>query len=158
MSVHLSPQGQVKEKEELPEKSVMFSDHLPNTNSGNYGHRLNSDPGQTMQGLEHKFFSDGRRRKLPRDLICYWPTLLTYFIDLLVFVSGISYLGQRGSDWHFIRQIREFLKHQISDDFHSNLILKSLIYYVPLSDNLTHYVTKFDILDLFINYFTLLSL
>lgn len=65
--------GQVKEKEELPEKSVMFSDdpNIPNTNSGNYGSRLGTQPAKQMQSLEHKFFSEGRRRKLPSDMICY---------------------------------------------------------------------------------------
>ncbi|XP_005104074.1 uncharacterized protein C2orf50 [Aplysia californica] len=63
--------GNIKEKEELPEKSVMFSDDIPNTNSGNYGHRLDTEPAKAMQSLEFKFFSEGRRRKLPSDMICY---------------------------------------------------------------------------------------
>ncbi|GFO40406.1 hypothetical protein PoB_006691100 [Plakobranchus ocellatus] len=63
--------GNIKEKEELPEKSNMFSDSIPNTNSGNYGNRLVSDAGKTMQSLEFKFFSEGRRKKLPKEMICY---------------------------------------------------------------------------------------
>jgi len=63
--------GNVIEKEELPDKSVMFSDAIPNTNSGNYGSRLGTEPAKQMQGLEYKFFSEGRRRKLPDDMICY---------------------------------------------------------------------------------------
>ncbi|KAK3759082.1 hypothetical protein RRG08_010696 [Elysia crispata] len=65
------PKGNIKDKEELPEKSNMFSDNIPNTNSGNYGNRVSSEPGKTMQSLEFKFFSEGRRKKLPKEMICY---------------------------------------------------------------------------------------
>lgn len=63
--------GNIKEKEELPEKSNMFSDNIPNTNSGNYGNRVNTETGKTMQSLEFKFFAEGRRKKLPKEMICY---------------------------------------------------------------------------------------
>ncbi|KAK0066360.1 hypothetical protein Bpfe_004481 [Biomphalaria pfeifferi] len=63
--------GNVKEKVELPEKSNMFSDNVPNTNSGNYGSRLDKDSGKAMQSLEFKFFSESRRKKLPEEMICY---------------------------------------------------------------------------------------
>ncbi|RUS75015.1 hypothetical protein EGW08_017238 [Elysia chlorotica] len=63
--------GNTKEKEELPEKSNMFSDNIPNTNSGNYGNRVNSEAGKAMQSLEFQFFSEGRRKKLPKEMICY---------------------------------------------------------------------------------------
>ncbi|CAL1538151.1 unnamed protein product [Lymnaea stagnalis] len=49
----------------------MFSTVVPNTNSGNYGNRLSTETGQTMQSLENKFFSESRRRKLPEEMICY---------------------------------------------------------------------------------------
>nr|KAG5698585.1 hypothetical protein BaRGS_027096 [Batillaria attramentaria] len=49
--------GNPIEKEELPEKMAVFSDKVPNTNAGNYGSRLSSEPGQTMQNLEFKFYS-----------------------------------------------------------------------------------------------------
>ncbi|XP_059176813.1 uncharacterized protein C2orf50-like isoform X2 [Physella acuta] len=63
--------GNAREKEELPEKSNMFSDVIPNTNSGNYGNRLGKESGQMVQALETRFFSDSRRRKLPEEMICY---------------------------------------------------------------------------------------
>ncbi|XP_060586687.1 uncharacterized protein C2orf50-like isoform X2 [Ruditapes philippinarum] len=63
--------GNVKEPEPLPEKSTQFSDHVPNTNSGNYGNRVNTDIGTAMAKMEHQFYSDRRRRKLGGDMICY---------------------------------------------------------------------------------------
>ena len=64
-------QGNVKEPEPLPEKSTQFSDHVPNTNSGNYGNRVNTDIGTAMAKMEHQFYSDRRRKKLGSDMICY---------------------------------------------------------------------------------------
>ncbi|KAH9500394.1 hypothetical protein Btru_071724 [Bulinus truncatus] len=63
--------GNTKEKVELPEKSNMFSDAIPNTNSANYGNRLGTETGKAMQSLEFKFFSESRRKKLPEEMICY---------------------------------------------------------------------------------------
>ena len=64
-------QGERIEKPELPEKVAVFSDNVPNTNSGNYGSRLNSEPGRTMQNLEFQFYSEQRRRKLDSEMVCY---------------------------------------------------------------------------------------
>ncbi|XP_076456641.1 ciliary microtubule inner protein 5-like isoform X2 [Babylonia areolata] len=63
--------GQPIEKEELPEKMAVFSNDVPNTNAGNYGSRLSTDPGRTMQNLEFQFYSDRRRRKLDSEMVCY---------------------------------------------------------------------------------------
>ncbi|XP_021355915.1 uncharacterized protein C2orf50-like isoform X3 [Mizuhopecten yessoensis] len=63
--------GNHKEPEPLPEKMSIFSDEVPNTNSGNYGSRVNSDVGATMQQLEFKFYSGKRRKKMGNDLVCY---------------------------------------------------------------------------------------
>lgn len=63
-------QGQPKEKEETPENLTIFSDEIPNTNSGNYGNRIASDVGHAMQKMEHKFYSDNRRKR-KEELICY---------------------------------------------------------------------------------------
>ncbi|XP_046377522.1 uncharacterized protein C2orf50-like isoform X2 [Haliotis rufescens] len=62
--------GQPKEKEETPENLTIFSDEIPNTNSGNYGNRIASDVGHAMQKMEHKFYSDNRRKR-KEELICY---------------------------------------------------------------------------------------
>ena len=64
-------QGEPKEQEELPEKVNMFSENVPNTNSGNYGRQNDSDVGILMQQLEFKMYSGNRRRKMGNDLICY---------------------------------------------------------------------------------------
>ncbi|XP_070209120.1 uncharacterized protein C2orf50-like isoform X2 [Littorina saxatilis] len=63
--------GQPIEKPELPEKVNMFSEDVPNTNSGNYGSRLNTDAGRTMRNLELKFYNDRRRQKLDSEMVCY---------------------------------------------------------------------------------------
>ncbi|KAK3588594.1 hypothetical protein CHS0354_001919 [Potamilus streckersoni] len=63
--------GNKKEAEELPDQVQMFSKDVPNTNSGNYGSRQDTPLGQTMRNLEYKFYSDGRRRKMGADMICY---------------------------------------------------------------------------------------
>ncbi|XP_052762825.1 uncharacterized protein C2orf50-like isoform X2 [Mya arenaria] len=63
--------GNPKEKEPLPEKSNQFSENVPNTNSGNYGNRVNTELGASMQQMEYQFYSGGRRRKLGADMICY---------------------------------------------------------------------------------------
>lgn len=68
--VHLL-QGNQKEREALPEKSNVFSDSVPNTNSGNYGNRIDTPLGQTMAKMEYQFYSGGRRKKLGNDMICY---------------------------------------------------------------------------------------
>ncbi|BFZ11402.1 hypothetical protein BsWGS_14442 [Bradybaena similaris] len=62
--------GNVKEKEALPGRSNMFSDQVPNTDSGNYGNRLTTDLGRTMLSLEKQFFSQQRKRNLPSDMLC----------------------------------------------------------------------------------------
>ena len=64
-------QGNQMEKEPLPEKASIFSSDMPNTNSGNYGNRVNTDLGRQMQNLEYKFYAEKRRRKLGNDLVCY---------------------------------------------------------------------------------------
>ncbi|KAL4217617.1 hypothetical protein ACF0H5_022359 [Mactra antiquata] len=64
-------QGNVKEAETLPEKATVFSDHVPNTNSGNYGSRVNTEIGSAMNRMEYQFYSGGRRKKLGDDMICY---------------------------------------------------------------------------------------
>jgi len=66
-----SLQGNQKEKEPLPEKSHVFSDNVPNTNSGNYGNRITTSLGQSMAQMEYQFYSGGRRKKLGNDMICY---------------------------------------------------------------------------------------
>ncbi|KAK3088595.1 hypothetical protein FSP39_021111 [Pinctada imbricata] len=63
--------GNKKEREELPENTTVFSDTVPNTNSGNYGNRVTSEVGITMQKLENQFFGGQRKRKLGNDLVCY---------------------------------------------------------------------------------------
>ncbi|XP_025091055.1 uncharacterized protein C2orf50-like isoform X1 [Pomacea canaliculata] len=63
--------GNVVEKEELPEKISIFSENVPNTNSGNYGCRHNTEPAKMMQNMEFKFYSDRRRRKMGSDMVCY---------------------------------------------------------------------------------------
>ncbi|XP_041361584.1 uncharacterized protein C2orf50-like isoform X2 [Gigantopelta aegis] len=63
--------GEHKEKEELPDRCVMFSDNVPNTNSGNYGSRLTTEPGLSMQNLEFQFFSGHKRRKMDTGFVCY---------------------------------------------------------------------------------------
>lgn len=68
-------QGNMVEKEELPEKISIFSENVPNTNSGNYGCRHNTEPAKMMQNMEFKFYSDRRRRKMGSDMVCYWPFL-----------------------------------------------------------------------------------
>ncbi|XP_013387726.1 uncharacterized protein C2orf50-like isoform X2 [Lingula anatina] len=65
------PKGNPKEKEPLPETATRFSDNVPNTNSGNYGSRLNTDLGKRMQNLEFQFYAEGRKKKLDGDIICY---------------------------------------------------------------------------------------
>lgn len=49
----------------------MFSANVPNTNSGNYGSRLNTEMGKIMQNMEFNFNSERRKKKLGNDLICY---------------------------------------------------------------------------------------
>lgn len=63
--------GNQRPPEELPEKVDLFSGNVPCTNSGNYGARVNTDVGQTMQKLEFNFFGKQRRKKLGNDLVCY---------------------------------------------------------------------------------------
>jgi len=64
-------QGNQKEEEELPEKMSIFSEGVPNTNSGNYGSRVNTELGATIGQLEKKFYSKQRRKKMGNDLVCY---------------------------------------------------------------------------------------
>lgn len=63
--------GEAKEKEEKPDKISLFSDDVPNTNSGNYGSRNNTETGLTIQDLEHRFYAKQRRRRMDNDLLCY---------------------------------------------------------------------------------------
>lgn len=63
--------GRPKTPNEVPEHVTTYSDNVPNTNAGNYGGRLNTEVGQTMQSLEFKFNSQNRKKKLGNDLICY---------------------------------------------------------------------------------------
>ncbi|ESP03413.1 hypothetical protein LOTGIDRAFT_199259 [Lottia gigantea] len=63
--------GNLKQKEEMPEKVALYSDNVPNTNSAMYGNRINTDLGQKMQAMEFKFYAEKRRRKMGKDLICY---------------------------------------------------------------------------------------
>ncbi|XP_052097023.1 uncharacterized protein C2orf50-like isoform X1 [Mytilus californianus] len=63
--------GNQIERDPLPEKASIFSSDMPNTNSGNYGSRVNTDVGRQMQNLEYKFYAEKRRRKLGNDLVCY---------------------------------------------------------------------------------------
>ncbi|XP_069105587.1 uncharacterized protein C2orf50-like isoform X3 [Argopecten irradians] len=63
--------GNRKEPEPLPEKISIFSDDVPNTNSGNYGSKVNTEVGKTMQQLEFQFYSGKRRKKMGNDLVCY---------------------------------------------------------------------------------------
>ncbi|XP_063408135.1 uncharacterized protein C2orf50 homolog isoform X3 [Mytilus trossulus] len=63
--------GNQLEKDPLPEKASIFSSDMPNTNSGNYGSRVNTDVGRQMQNLEYKFYAEKRRRKLGKELVCY---------------------------------------------------------------------------------------
>ncbi|XP_050407665.1 uncharacterized protein C2orf50 [Patella vulgata] len=65
------PHGNLKPKEEMPDRVALYSENVPNTNSANYGNRLNTEVGQTMQAMEFKFYSERRRRKMGDDLICY---------------------------------------------------------------------------------------
>ena len=64
-------QGNPKEPEPLPEKASVFSDNIPNTNSGNYGNKVGTPLGEAMTKMEYQFYSGGRRRKLGKDMICY---------------------------------------------------------------------------------------
>ena len=72
MTFCLWNQGRPKTPEEIPENVTVFSTGtVPNTNAGNYGSRLLSDPGRQMQIMEFKFHSGNRKKKLGNDLICY---------------------------------------------------------------------------------------
>ncbi|XP_048730268.1 uncharacterized protein C2orf50-like isoform X2 [Ostrea edulis] len=63
--------GNPKPREELPENVTVFSNAVPNTNSGNYGNKVTSEIGVKMQKLEHQFFGGQRKRKLGSEMICY---------------------------------------------------------------------------------------
>ncbi|XP_022338102.1 ciliary microtubule inner protein 5-like isoform X8 [Crassostrea virginica] len=63
--------GNQKPKEELPEGVNMYSNAVPNTNSGNYGNKVKSELGVKMQKLEHQFFGGQRKRKLGSEMVCY---------------------------------------------------------------------------------------
>lgn len=65
--------GRPRSAKSIPEEVVMYSDspNIPNTNSGNYGLRLNTTIGKVMQDLEFKFNSGTRKKKLGDDLVCY---------------------------------------------------------------------------------------
>ncbi|XP_074656491.1 ciliary microtubule inner protein 5-like isoform X2 [Tubulanus polymorphus] len=65
--------GEIREKPELPsvEQTSIFSESVPNTNSANYGSRLNTEIGTKIQNLEYQFYSERRRRRLGDDMVCY---------------------------------------------------------------------------------------
>ncbi|XP_011440378.1 uncharacterized protein C2orf50-like isoform X3 [Crassostrea angulata] len=63
--------GNPKPREELPEDVNMYSNAVPNTNSGNYGNKVKSELGIKMQKLEHQFFGGQRKRKLGSEMVCY---------------------------------------------------------------------------------------
>lgn len=67
----VDPKGRAKTPVQLPDKVNMFSDDLPNTNAGEYGARLSTDTGLTMQQLEFRFHSGNRKKKMENDLVCY---------------------------------------------------------------------------------------
>ena len=68
---HFALQGNPKAPEELPDQVTMFSEGVPNTNAGNYGSRLTTPIGQTMQALEFQFNSHNRKKKMGNEMICY---------------------------------------------------------------------------------------
>lgn len=63
--------GNPKEPQKIPEKASIFSDSVPNTNSGNYGNKVGTPLGQAMTKMEYKFYSERRRRKMGSDMVCY---------------------------------------------------------------------------------------
>ncbi|KAL5014608.1 hypothetical protein ScPMuIL_008878 [Solemya velum] len=63
--------GEPKTRQELPDHVEVFSNTVPNTNSGNYGSRLATPLGQQMQKLEFQYYSEKRRRKFGSDLVSY---------------------------------------------------------------------------------------
>ncbi|CAH1776078.1 unnamed protein product [Owenia fusiformis] len=67
------PKGRPKSAKEEPTNKSQFSEdiNVPNTNSGNYGNRLNTEVGQTMQNMEFQFNSGSRKKKMGSDMICY---------------------------------------------------------------------------------------
>jgi len=65
--------GRPRSAQSVPEEVNMFSDSptIANTNSANYGLRLNTSIGKTMRDLEYKFNAGNRKTKLGDDLVCY---------------------------------------------------------------------------------------
>ena len=54
------------------EEQTRFSEGpVPNTNSGLYGARVNSQNGQTIRDLEAKMAASNRKKKLDSEMICY---------------------------------------------------------------------------------------
>ncbi len=64
-------QGNPKPPKEVPTEVQMFSENVPNTNAGNYGSRLDTELGQTMQRLEFQFHAGHRKKKAGNDLVCF---------------------------------------------------------------------------------------
>ncbi|XP_070534827.1 uncharacterized protein C2orf50-like isoform X2 [Ptychodera flava] len=62
--------GELKEKEELPEKVSVFSDDVPNTSNHMWGSRLKTETANKMLSMEHRFMSHNRH-KSSKDLLCY---------------------------------------------------------------------------------------
>lgn len=62
------PKGRFKPPKELPDKVSVFSDKVPNTTSQQFGHRVKSAPGRTMQKFERL---TNYRVKTNKELLCY---------------------------------------------------------------------------------------
>ncbi|CAD5119979.1 DgyrCDS8564 [Dimorphilus gyrociliatus] len=63
--------GNPIKKEELPDKVTFYSEDIPPTNSANYGSRLKTDVGTTVQKLEFAFHAHNRKKKLDSEMVCY---------------------------------------------------------------------------------------
>ncbi len=62
-------QGNPKPKKKPIENPSAFAEgSVPMTNAGNYGARIGTDNGNKMIRLEHKFYSDKRKRKMDPEL------------------------------------------------------------------------------------------
>ena len=87
----LSLKGNQKPKEELPEGVNMYSNAVPNTNSGNYGNKVKSELGVKMQKLEHQFFGGQRKRKLGSEMVCYWCGFLLGYLRSNILLRNHDY-------------------------------------------------------------------
>ncbi|PAA72521.1 hypothetical protein BOX15_Mlig028872g1 [Macrostomum lignano] len=63
--------GNKKERKVLAEESTVFSTSFPNTDAGNYGHRVNTATGQRLMEMQRKFDAANKRSKPDKDIVCY---------------------------------------------------------------------------------------